>query len=96
MAGNHTTVLIDQKDPDKIYYVVGHEMGHSLYLLHASNTTDKHPNDHDQSDNNCFMSYSTPSVAFPFQAQGVYEPHLCGKCNLKVRGWNITALPANS
>ena len=91
-----TTVLIDQKDVDKIYYVVGHEMGHSLYLLHASNTPDKNPNDHDKSDNNCFMSYSSNSSGFAFQAQGDYEPHLCGRCNLKVRGWNITALPANS
>ena len=89
----------DRKDPDKVYYVVGHEMGHNLYLLHWENTKDKHPDDHDHSDHNCIMSYSSNSSAFAFQKQGVYTPHLCGRCALKVRGWRIASaggMPTNS
>jgi len=84
-------IYADQKDPDKVYYVVGHEMGHNLFLRHWEHTKDKNPDDHDHSDHNCIMSYSSNSSALHFQKQGVYTPHLCGRCALKVRGWKIAA-----
>jgi len=92
-------IFADQKDPDKVYYVVGHEMGHNLYLKHWENASDTHPDQHDQSDHNCIMSYSSNSGPFDFQKEGVYTPHLCGRCALKVRGWKIAAadgMPDNS
>jgi hypothetical protein len=89
-----SVILVDQKDPDKVYYVVAHEMGHNLYLLHYENTPDKHPTNHDLNDHNCTMSYSDPRFKdpgrFAFQAPGKYSPHFCGKCNLSVRGWDVT------
>ncbi|MBI2685631.1 MAG: peptidoglycan-binding protein [Acidobacteria bacterium] len=89
-------ILADQKDRDKVYYVVGHEMGHGYWLQHYENAPGSAPGEHDTNDHNCIMSY-TPG-ALPHQAAGTYTPHFCGKCNLKLRGWNLQAagLPANS
>ncbi|MFN9265924.1 MAG: hypothetical protein ACK6DY_20845 [Acidobacteriota bacterium] len=94
MADSHA--MIDMKDPDKVYYVVGHEMGHNFYLRHSENTGDKPPGHHDTSDHNCIMAYSSTSSGHAHQAPGVFEPHLCGKCNLKLRGWDMDKLPGNS
>jgi hypothetical protein len=93
-----SVVLADQKDPDKVYYVIAHEMGHNFYLLHWENTGENNLKHHDRADHNCIMSYSTDSRRYPYQAQGVYTPHFCGKCNLKLRGWNIleSAMPNQS
>ena len=89
-----SVILLDQKDPDHVYYVVSHEMGHNLYLLHWENTGENNLANHDQNDHNCTMSYSDfkfkKTGHFAFQAPGVYSPHCCGKCNLAIRGWNIT------
>ncbi|MDQ2642320.1 MAG: hypothetical protein M3020_00790 [Myxococcota bacterium] len=89
-------VFGDQKDPDKVYYVVAHEMGHNFFLQHWENAGGSTPADHDTSDHNCSMSYS--GGAPPHQTPGVYTPRFCGKCNLKLRGWDIDAagLPAHS
>jgi hypothetical protein len=89
-------VFGDQKDPDKVYYVVAHEMGHNFFLQHWENAGGSTPAEHDTSDHNCSMSYS--GGAPPHQAAGVFTPHFCGKCNLKLRGWDIDApgLPAHS
>jgi hypothetical protein len=92
-------ILYDMKDPDKPYYVSAHEMGHNFYLLHWENTGESNLLHHDQADHNCLMSYSSGAVGAPaHQAQGVYTPHLCGKCNLKLRGWKVlqAPLPASS
>lgn len=91
-----STVFADQKDPDKVYYVVSHEMGHNFWLLHWENSGGV-ASDHDTHDHNCSMSYST-SGGPPHQAPGKYTPHFCGKCILKLRGWDIDAagLPAHS
>ncbi len=83
-----SVILADQKDPDKVYYVVSHEMGHNLFLHHWEHAGGMSPAEHDQSDHNCIMSYSSGT---DFQAQGVYTPHFCGKCNLKLRGWDVEA-----
>lgn len=90
-----SVILADQKDPDKVYYVVSHEMGHNFYLLHWENTAENNLSDHDQDDHNCTMSYSDFDYADPghyaFQEPGKYTPHFCGKCNLALRGWDIVA-----
>jgi hypothetical protein len=88
--------MIDMKDVDKVYYVVGHEMGHNLYLRHSDNTPDNPPGHHDTEDHNCIMSYSSRSSGFAHQAPGVFAPRFCGKCNLKMRGWDMDKLPGDS
>ncbi|MBL8237439.1 MAG: peptidoglycan-binding protein [Bryobacterales bacterium] len=85
-----SVILADMKDPDKVYYVISHEMGHNFYLLHWENTGENNLKNHDQSDKNCSMSYSTNGGP-AHQAQGVYTPHFCGKCNLALRGWDVTS-----
>jgi hypothetical protein len=92
-----SVILYDMMDPDKSYYVSAHEMGHNLYLLHWQNTGESNFAHHDHSDRNCMMSYSTDRKGGPgHQKPGVYTPHFCGKCNLKLRGWRILSglLPA--
>ena len=91
-----SVIFADQKDPDHVYYVVSHEMGHNFWLQHWENTGGGTPTDHDSKDHNCSMSYS--GSLFPHQAPGVYTPHFCGQCNLKLRGWNIDdpQIPASS
>jgi hypothetical protein len=44
------------------------------------------------------MSYSTEKKFRPaHQRPGIYTPHFCGKCNLKLRGWKVISgvLPAH-
>jgi LysM repeat protein len=91
-----SVIFADQKDPDKVYYVVAHEMGHNFWLHHFENAGGSRPAEHDTNDHNCIMSYS--GSAFPHQAPGTFTPHFCGKCNLKLRGWDVDggALPASS
>ncbi|MFO0587366.1 MAG: LysM peptidoglycan-binding domain-containing protein [Polyangiaceae bacterium] len=93
-----SVIFADQKDPDKVYYVVGHEMGHNLWLHHFENAGGTKPAEHDTSDHNCIMSYSSSSSGFAHQAPGTFTPRFCGKCNLKLRGWDVDggALPASS
>ncbi|MDQ3001043.1 MAG: hypothetical protein M3Y08_07255 [Fibrobacterota bacterium] len=59
-----STVFIDQMDPDKVYYVVGHEIGHSFWLIHAENTGESNGPHHDKKDHNCIMSYSEGLVVY--------------------------------
>jgi hypothetical protein len=82
-------ILADQKDPDKVYYVVAHEMGHNFWLHHWEHVDVPSPKEHDQKDHNCLMSYSSSACAHPHHVPGTYTPHFCGKCNLKLRGWDI-------
>ena len=91
-------IFVDQKDPDKVYYVVAHEMGHNLWLKHWEHAGGSVAADHDSADQNCIMSYSSSSCPDAHHRPGTYTPHFCGKCNLKLRGWNIDAagIPANS
>ncbi len=83
-------VFADQMDPDKVYYVVAHEMGHNFFLMHWENSGGVAA-DHDTSDHNCSMSYSSAGGPFPHQKPGKYTPHFCGQCILKLRGWDIDA-----
>ncbi len=95
-------LFADLQDPEKVYYVIAHEFGHLFYLLHHENTGENNAAHHDLNDHNCLMSYSLDPakarVALPFQTQGRYAPHFCGKCNLALRGWDHTStvLPKQS
>ncbi|MEM9457199.1 MAG: hypothetical protein AAGF11_23680 [Myxococcota bacterium] len=93
-----SVIFCDQKDPDKVYYVAAHEMGHNFWLKHWENAGGSRANDHDQDDHNCLMSYSSSSSAHAHHRPGTFTPHFCGQCNLKLRGWDIdnAALPADS
>ncbi|MFO0756453.1 MAG: hypothetical protein U0359_08175 [Byssovorax sp.] len=91
-------IFIDLTDRDQVYYVLAHEMGHTFWLHHFENAGGSTPADHDQNDHNCIMSYSTFNVKFPHQEPVTFTPRFCGKCNLKLRGWDInkTGMPAKS
>ena len=93
-----STIFADQKDPDKVYYVVSHEMGHNFWLQHWEHAAGSRAADHDKKDHNCLMSYSSNSCSHAHHRQGKYTPHFCGQCNLKLRGWDIdaAAIPADS
>ena len=90
-----SVILVDQMDPDFVSYVIEHGMGHNFYLLHWENSGEANLKNHDLSDHNCTMSYSDPDFAKvghrKHQEPGVYKPHFCGKCNLALRGWDVTA-----
>ena len=65
-----------------------HEMGHTLYLRHSKMPPPGGPTHaggdfHEDHDNNdcCVMSY--------FYHIGEY----CAKCQLKIRGWDISKMP---
>jgi uncharacterized repeat protein (TIGR01451 family) len=92
ISQDDSVIYVDQKDPDAVYCVTAHEMGHNFFLKHWENAPGQTPADHDLADHNCMMSYTGPGAAerYPHQAPGVYQPHFCGKCNLKLRGWDVT------
>ncbi|MCC6359996.1 MAG: hypothetical protein IT450_14725 [Phycisphaerales bacterium] len=110
-------VLCSDDQPLTFEHLFAHEIAHCLFLRHWQKGRDviAHfgiPNEHDLSDANCMMSYS----AFELQARwgdrdpcsshfnvSKFKPHFCGKCNLKLRGWDLNAkhtgtalLPARS
>jgi hypothetical protein len=84
--------------------LMAHEIGHNFYLSHWEVPAGDHfrrPDDHDRNDHNCMMSYAwnltgrTDNVNNNGQ---LFDGRFCGKCNLKLRGWNIgeSGLPAQS
>lgn len=89
-------VLISVDDSSKDYATVAHEMAHAFWLQHWENAPGKKPLEHDKKDHNCMMSYISANPPYPHQGYGVYTPHFCGKCNLKLRGWKVTKLPPHS
>ncbi len=84
-----SVAYINQEDRDKVYYVVSPEMGHCFWLHHWEHAPGSTADDHDQQDHNCTMSYPAAACPHPNHRTGVYTPHFCGKCNLRLRGWNI-------
>lgn len=83
-------LLMDQRDPDAAHYVWAHELGHSLFLYHWKNTGENNTQDHDNDDDYCVMMYPGAGEAAKI------DPDFCGKCLLKLRGWNEKALPATA
>lgn len=74
--------------------LMAHEIGHNMYLSHwqvPAADPYRRPIDHDQSDNNCMMSYAWHLAGRPaVNADGMkFHGRFCGKCNLKLRGWHI-------
>ena len=74
-------------------------MGHSFWLHHGRHTLKTQGQfpqavmraDHDPSDHSCMMDYtSEDDAAHPHRAAAQYTPHFCGKCNLKLRGWQVS------
>ena len=83
--------------------LMAHEIGHNLYLSHwevPAADSFRRPIDHDQSDHNCMMSYAWNIPTRPTLAANglLFLGRFCGKCNLKLRGWDLTPaeLPAQS
>lgn len=99
-ANGNGFVLMDQAHL-QIYrwdHLYPHEVAHCLFLRHWKNSPGYDLMDHDHADDNCQMSYATEAgnprgivSEAPHYAVGKYRPHFCGKCNLKLRGWNIRA-----
>lgn len=92
-------------------FLVAHEIGHCMYLNHHETDRAKAASDtpthHDQADHNCMMSYpfgiasrNPPAApqALSWAKGSPSVPHFCGKCTLKLRGWDIVGvgLPDNS
>jgi hypothetical protein len=85
-------------------FLVSHEMGHSRFLHHHEtgqhkqpdpnhvNDDSDNPDDHDLRDHNCTMCYpfGVPSrPGLTWQPAGIEKSAFCGKCILKLRGWDI-------
>jgi hypothetical protein len=102
-AGNNKGVaLLDNAGTvmDKDKYLFAHEMAHCRYMQHweAPGGQDQ---DHDQNDHNCIMSYAERIPTRPnlhWSKGNLDEPRFCGKCILKLRGWDVRAggMPAQS
>jgi len=75
------------------FFSIAHELAHCLWLRHWENAK-SFPKDHDTDDHSCIMSY--PMMGDDVYGPDVYDPHFCGKCNLKLRGWDVRKLPAKS
>ena len=74
-----------------------HEGGHARFLYHhtfVDETVPPHsansanPNHHDAANLKCTMSYTKA----PDNTQTLIKQY-CGKCLLRLRGWNVLALP---
>jgi hypothetical protein len=73
-------------------FMLTHEMAHCLWLRHSERAGEPVLEDHDRDDHYCMMSYPEPDNAAPAHLQQAnFDPHFCGKCNLKLRGWNVRA-----
>lgn len=85
-------------------HLYAHELAHALFLTHWNNGNENivtgwsNERAHDLADTNCIMSYSKydGSYAASHFGKDDFKPEFCGKCNLKLRGWDLTGLPASS
>jgi hypothetical protein len=78
------------------HYLLSHEMAHCLWLQHFEYTDTPYPRQHDLADHNCTMSYTDSECDHAHHRPETFDSHFCGKCNLKLRGWDIRGLPASS
>ncbi|MCX4247429.1 hypothetical protein [Paraliomyxa miuraensis] len=99
MGGAKVTINRAAFDSYKVDHLFTHELAHALFLKHYKHSLHPVKDDHDFSDDNCVMSYISSGVAKPSEISSTaahylppnYDPKFCGKCNLKLRGWNIRA-----
>jgi hypothetical protein len=85
--------IIDQAVDANPDYVFTHEVGHCFWLTHHENARGEVKQHHDLYDHNCMMSYphwGRRAPTYAHQVPRLYDPTFCGKCNLKLRGWDIT------
>ncbi len=84
-------VVIDRSSPMQTHTTIAHELGHALWLTHYRNTHDGQPHltDHDNGDLYCVMNYPTKNE------RPLIDPDFCGKCLMKLRGWNEQLLPGD-
>jgi hypothetical protein len=84
-------VLVNQAMKVRQDFIYAHELAHCLWLRHHENAESDEDllADHDQSDHDCMMSYPRDQPKYKHQTWKGYDPHFCGKCNLKLRGWNV-------
>lgn len=85
--------IIDQAVNADPNYVFTHELAHCFWLTHHEASSGVVPQHHDQYDHNCVMSYPYWGAHEPEYRHHLpdrYDPTFCGKCNLKLRGWDIT------
>jgi hypothetical protein len=87
--------FLGQGYPMPFWYVLAHEAGHCLWLRHWENAK-SFAMDHDQEDHSCLMSYPVWKGERKYQIFGTFNPHYCGRCNLKLRGWDVKKLPDSS
>lgn len=86
-------------------FIVTHEMGHSRFLNHHETGSHPQPNlinpasdtptHHDLRDHNCTMCYPWGIVSRTV-SWGTASPQrsaFCGKCILKLRGWDVVSAP---
>ncbi|MFW6221149.1 MAG: peptidoglycan-binding protein [Fibrobacterota bacterium] len=104
-GGSNGMVLMDNPmtGDEQDGFLFGHEIGHCRFLLHheTSGTGSDNPDEHDINDHNCIMCYPDGIASRPgltWNKGDTEEPRLCGKCILKMRGWDNTdkRLPASS
>lgn len=97
--------LLDHSTPGQGSHIVAHELGHCLWLNHGHHTiqnANQQPqismlSEHDPSDHSCMMEYTNnDDVVHPHRHVDRYQPHFCGKCNLKLRGWHVLAVGAGT
>jgi hypothetical protein len=86
------TMCVD--NPFNVNCYVMHECGHARFLYHhlthgggAHDTSDT-PDDHDHDQERCIMSYGISP-----DGPDDWDYRFCGKCILRLRGWNVRPLP---
>jgi hypothetical protein len=90
-------VFLNHRAQESLPFVLAHELGHCFWLMHARPTSSDRAliADHHLADRNCLMGYSTTNPGFiaidPHRAVNTRVAHFCGKCNLKLRGWDVRA-----
>ncbi len=100
MGGDGGLTFVSKDQPVNAVQLFAHEMGHNLFLRHWQNGVEgvgpgSQVADHDFADNNCIMTYPSierPEVCESHYAIPKFKPHFCGRCNLKLRGWEIEAI----
>jgi hypothetical protein len=87
-------VLLDQLSVMPLSILACHESGHCFWLRHTKDVDERSKGpDHDDADTYCMMRY--PDWSQQDERHHLHEksfrPRFCGRCNLKLRGWDVLA-----